>query len=74
MSGQDRADGYTDTEKKVAKRLKRLARDEGRGDDFKHMRCLALVRKYASQRGEGDARKSVEEFVSMIFVAEAVDG
>lgn len=58
---------YTDTESKLAKRLKKLAREEG--DDWKHMQCLRLVRKYAHVR----AGMSAEVFASYIYAAETFD-
>lgn len=59
------APAYTDTEKRLAKRLKRLATEEAGGKPWTHTRCLALVRKYASAR-----HASAEEFVAMIYESE----
>lgn len=56
---------WSDTEKKLAKRLKRLARDEG--TDWKHMHCLRLVRKYHAIR----PGLSAEGFAALVWEKEA---
>ena len=56
---------YSDTEKKTAKRLKKLAFEET-GRKWPHQRCLRLVHEYNPQR---DGRKT-EEYVAMIFETE----
>jgi hypothetical protein len=61
------APAYTDTEKRLAKRLKKLATEEAGSRLWSHTECLALVRKYAAARCA-----SAEEFVAMIYEAERV--
>lgn len=60
------APAYSDTEKKLAKRLKKLALEEAGEKIWPHTQCLALVRQYAVKR-EG---RSAEEFVAMIYAHE----
>ena len=56
------APAYTDTEKRLAKRLKKLAAEEAGGKLWSHTKCLGLVRKYSAEH-----RASAEEFVAMIY-------
>ncbi len=64
------APAYTDTEKKLAKRLKKLALEEAGEKVWSHGQCLVLVRQYAIKR-EG---RSAEEFVAMIYARERGEG
>jgi hypothetical protein len=54
---------YTDTEKRDAKALKKLAEDEHGYRRWKHHECLNLVRKYAHHR-KGHTR---EQFIAVIW-------
>jgi len=56
---------YTDTESRLAKRLKKLSREEGCAN-WTHMQCLRLVREYAHVRNG----MSAEVFAAYIFAAE----
>lgn len=59
-------------EKKLAKRLRRLVKDENADHpEWSHMRCLNAVVMYAETRPDG---MSDEEFVAHIFVSERAKG
>jgi hypothetical protein len=61
---------YSAADKKIAKRVKRIAQDEGRGDhpEWSHTRVLNIVQRY-ERNG-----MSAEEFAAHIYVTETAKG
>lgn len=63
---------YSAREKKLAKRLRRLVKDEKADHpEWSHVRCLNAVVMYGETRPE---EMSDEEFVAHIFVSERAKG